>query len=69
LLPVVTVRAVALPYLLAPRVPSVYRWLRSRPVADACGDPVLRDQDPDRPAGHGKADACLDAGTGPEWPL
>jgi hypothetical protein len=29
---------------------------RSRSVADACGAPVLRDQGPDRPAGHGKAD-------------
>jgi hypothetical protein len=27
---------------------------------DACGAPVLRDQGPERPAGHGKADANLD---------
>ena len=32
---------------------------RARPVADAFGAPVLRDQGPDRPAGHGKADASL----------
>jgi hypothetical protein len=32
----------------------------SRLVADACGAPVLRDQGPDRPAGHGKADASSD---------
>jgi len=32
---------------------------RSRPVADACGAPVLRDQRPDRPAGHGKAEQGL----------
>jgi hypothetical protein len=37
---------VALLYLPAPRVPTVYRRLRSRPVADACGAPVLRDQGP-----------------------
>ena len=30
------------------------------PVADASGAPVLRDQGPERPAGHGKADANLD---------
>ena len=30
------------------------------PVVDACGAPVLRDQGPERPAGHGKADANLD---------
>jgi hypothetical protein len=36
---------------------------RSCPVADACGAPVLRDQGPDRPAGHGKADASLDQST------
>jgi hypothetical protein len=35
-------------------------WFRFRPVADACGAPVLRDQGPDRPAGHGKADMSLD---------
>jgi hypothetical protein len=33
---------------------------RSRSVADAFGAPVLRDQGPDRPAGHGKADQGLD---------
>jgi hypothetical protein len=33
---------------------------RFRPVADACGAPVLRDQGPDRPAEHGKADMSLD---------
>jgi hypothetical protein len=33
---------------------SIGLW--SRPVADAIGAPVLRDQVPDRPAGHGKAD-------------
>jgi hypothetical protein len=33
---------------------------RSCPVADAYGAPVLRDQGPDRPAGHGKADAGLE---------
>jgi hypothetical protein len=32
------------------------RGFRSRPVADASGAPVLRDQRPDRPAEHGKAD-------------
>jgi hypothetical protein len=32
---------------------------RSRPVADAIGAPVLRDQGPDRLAGHGKADQRL----------
>jgi hypothetical protein len=37
--------------------PSAARWgFRSRLVADAFGAPVLRDQGPDRPAGHGKAD-------------
>jgi hypothetical protein len=44
--PVVTAGAVALPCLPAPYVPSVYRWLRSRPVADASGAPVLGDQRP-----------------------
>jgi hypothetical protein len=34
--------------------------VRSRLVADASGAPVLRDQGPDRPAGHGKVDASLD---------
>jgi hypothetical protein len=35
--------------------------LRSRPVADAVRrSRSLGDQGPDRPAGHGKADACLD---------
>jgi hypothetical protein len=34
--------------------------IRFRPVADACGAPVLHDQGPDRPAGHGKDDASLD---------
>jgi hypothetical protein len=29
-------------------------------VADASGAPVLRDQGPDRSAGHGKADTGLD---------
>ena len=29
---------------------------RSRPVADAGGAPVLRDQGPDQPAGHGTAE-------------
>ncbi len=33
---------------------------RFRPVADACGAPVVRDQGPDRPAGHGKADPSRD---------
>ena len=33
---------------------------RFRPVADACGAPVLRDQSPDRPAEHGKTDPSLD---------
>jgi hypothetical protein len=37
--------------------------VRSRLVADAFGAPVLRDQGPDRPAGHGKADARLDQPT------
>jgi hypothetical protein len=32
---------------------------RSRPVADASGAPVLRDQGPDRPAGHSKADQSV----------
>jgi hypothetical protein len=32
------------------------RRLRSRPVADACGAPVLRDQGPDRLVGHGRID-------------
>src|SRR5829696_7056010 len=31
-------------------------------VADAFGAPVLRDQGPDRPAGHGKADQSLSLG-------
>jgi hypothetical protein len=31
-----------------------------RPVADASSAPVLRDQGPDRPAGHGNADPCRD---------
>jgi len=44
--PVVTAGAVALPCLPAPCVPGVYRWLRSRLVADASGAPVLRDQRP-----------------------
>jgi uncharacterized protein with GYD domain len=34
----------------------VSRGFRSRPVADAFGAPVLRDQGSDRPAGHGKTD-------------
>jgi hypothetical protein len=34
---------------------------RFRPVADACGAPVLRDQSPDRLAGHGKTDPSLNA--------
>jgi hypothetical protein len=37
---------------------------RSRLVADAIGAPVLRDQGPDRPAGHGKADVRLDVADG-----
>jgi hypothetical protein len=37
---------VALPYLPAPRVPTVYRQAPVRPVADASGAPVLRDQGP-----------------------
>jgi hypothetical protein len=34
--------------------------VRSRLVADAFGAPVRRDQGPDRPAGHGKADTSLE---------
>jgi hypothetical protein len=36
-----------------------HRGFRSRLVADASGAPVLRDQGPDRPAGHGKVDPSL----------
>jgi hypothetical protein len=32
---------------------------QSRPVTDAIGAPVLRDQGPDRPSGHAKADHGL----------
>jgi hypothetical protein len=56
--------------ILYPRIPGCrgpfreqsheHRAFRSRPVADASGAPVLRDQGPDRPAGHGKADPSLD---------
>jgi hypothetical protein len=60
ILPVVTARA-----RREPGVPGVTRTQHGpRPgpvlVADASGAPVLRDQGPDRPAGHGKADASLD---------
>jgi hypothetical protein len=37
--------------------------VRSRLVADASGAPVLPDQGPDRPAGHGKADENLGVAT------
>jgi hypothetical protein len=37
--------------------------LRSCPVADALGAPVFRDQGPDGPAGHGKADQCPEGQT------
>jgi hypothetical protein len=36
--------------------PQLSAALGSRPVADTFSGPVLRDQGPDRPAGHGKAD-------------
>ena len=52
-------------YLLIPGCRSAsreqfreHRGFRSHLVADASGAPVLRDQGPDRPAGHGKADLC-----------
>ena len=36
-----------------------HRGFRSRLVADASSAPVLRDQGPDRPAGHSKVDPSL----------
>ena len=50
---------------------SVYRWLRSRLVADASGAPVLRDRD--RSAGRARQGRCkprdLCSTTGTGWPL
>jgi len=54
-LAVVTARARCTPMSAGPRVLTVYRRAPSRPVADASGPPVLRDQGSDSPAGHGKA--------------
>jgi hypothetical protein len=45
LAPVVTAGVVALSYLPARRVPPCTGGLRSRPVSDAFGAPVLRDQE------------------------
>ena len=39
---------------------GTWRQVPYPPVADACDAPVLRDQGPERPARHGKADANLD---------
>jgi hypothetical protein len=40
--------------------PRADRGVRSRTVADASGAPVLRDQGPIGPAGHGKDDAGIE---------
>jgi hypothetical protein len=60
LAPVVTAGARCSPLPAGCVCPPCTGGLRSRSVADASGAPVLRDQGPDRPAGHGKADHSLD---------
>jgi len=56
LTPVVTARARCAPLPAGSACSHRVRRLRSRPVADACGAPVLRDQGPDRLVGHGRID-------------
>jgi hypothetical protein len=61
----VTREVVGCVHRLQDRLMSNYvsiRGFQSRLVADACGAPVLRDQGPDRPAGHGKAERSLGDG-------
>ncbi len=62
--PLVTADARARPLRHGPI--AAQEGFRSRPVADAIGAPVLRDQGSERPTGHGKADPYARIGPPPD---